>query len=64
MIERGIPENEIHLRRIDSSADLRIAWTDWAQVDIVEGLDFYSRGYDGGPEVRGGTNIIRGDAVI
>ena len=51
LIAMGIPADEIHLRRIDSRADLESAWADWAKIDIVEGLDFYSHVAD----VRGGS---------
>jgi hypothetical protein len=51
LIAMGIPENEIHLRRIDSKDDLAAAWSDWVKIDITEGLDFYSHVND----VRGGS---------
>ena len=57
LIAMGIPANEIHMRRIDSSADFESAWADWAKIAVVEGLDVYSHGYGGGPEVRGRTDV-------
>ena len=63
LIAIGIPEDEIHMRRIDSSADLESAWADWAKIAVVEGLDFYSHGSGEGPEVRLGTDISLWDRV-
>jgi hypothetical protein len=64
LLSKGIPEDEIVFRRIDSSADLESAWTDWAHIEIVEGLDIYSHGYSGGPEVRGGSGNIWDDVEV
>jgi hypothetical protein len=62
LIDMGIPENEIVFRRVDSSADFEVAWDEWAKIDIVEGLDFYSHGDGNGPEVHmGGTSAMWGN---
>jgi len=58
LLERGIPESDIEVQRIDSREDLKEVWEKWAEYDLVEGLDFYSHGYSGGPEVyRGSGNF-------
>ena len=64
LVKMGVPIDEIHLRRIDNNADLESAWADWAKIDIVEGLDFYSHGSGAGPEVRLGTTMNWDNAAI
>ena len=55
LIAMGIPESDICMQRIDDRTDLEGTWDMWASYSLVEGLDIYSHGHGGGPEIRGGS---------
>ena len=55
LIEAGIPESEIIVQRIDNRNDLAEAWAEWATIEEIDGLDFYSHGTPRGPEVYHGS---------
>jgi len=54
LIEHGVDENDIVVRRIDSAEDLEDAWKEWKEYSGVAQLHIYSHGYHGGPDMAGG----------
>jgi len=56
LIAQGISADEIIIRRIDSAADLQIAWSEWLKFDIVDQLHLFSHGNADGPSIAWGGN--------
>ncbi|NLB80623.1 MAG: RHS repeat-associated core domain-containing protein, partial [Clostridiaceae bacterium] len=54
LIEHGIKEDDIIVRRIDSEDDLKAAWKEWLKYSHVDQLHMYSHGTSGGPVMAGG----------
>ncbi len=46
------------VRRIDNAQALESAWMELANLEKVDGLNMYSHGYSGGPEVAGGSKDV------
>jgi len=57
LIALGVKEEEIVFERIDNVTDLQNKWNTWETFDTVDGLYFFSHGYEGGPEVHGSSSI-------
>ncbi|TYQ14727.1 UNVERIFIED_CONTAM: hypothetical protein Cloal_1096 [Acetivibrio alkalicellulosi] len=55
LIDMGIPKSDICLQRLDDRAGLEGTWDMWAGYSLIEGMDIYSHGHGGGPEMRGGS---------
>ena len=55
LLNMGVNESEICIQRIDNHDDLVETWAMWSDYSLVEGLDFYSHGYEEGAEVCGGS---------
>lgn len=54
LLSNGVSPDNIILKRIDSAEELAQEWATLQMLDTIEGLDFFSHGYSGGPEVAGG----------
>ena len=55
LLNDGVPESEIIVQRIDNKEHLAVLWDDWAKLNVVDGLDFYSHGYSEGAVVYRGS---------
>ena len=59
LVDMGVPEDEIHVVRIDGKEDLVQKWNSWTEYDSIQSLDFYTHGSAGRPEVyKGSSNIF------
>jgi len=54
LIARGISQDSIIVRRVNSATDLESAWSEWLQLPFVHELHIFSHGYAGGPIMAGG----------
>ena len=55
LISRGVDPEYIILERMDSVKDLELVWEKISKLDNVEVLNIFSHGWEGGPEVAGGS---------
>ena len=55
LLDKGIPEYDIDVQRIDNIEDLETTWNMWSGYSVVEKLDFYSHGYGESAEVYDGS---------
>ena len=62
LIKMGIPEECIDVQRIDGVDDLVDTWEMWSGYASVASLNFYSHGYEAGPEVYKGNGDFWVDA--
>jgi len=64
LVEMGIPEEEIVLVRVDGKEDLVEKWNSWTNYESVQGVEFYSHGNAGEPNMYlGSTGLFFNESL-
>ena len=64
LVDMGIPEEDIHVVRIDGKEDLVQQWNSWTEYDSIQSVEFYTHGFAGRPEVYKGSDSVFTDGSL